>query len=98
MTNNQSLFRRPRKNLIFHVMALLYVASMGIFLPVIFAFDFNMLFHNFNVNFTNYTRIIVSIAKYLKTISLNRSKIVSFLTMSEHFTSVSDEYNKPLFN
>ena len=98
MTNNQSLFQRPRKNRTFHVMALLYVASMSIFLPVIFAFDFNILFHNFNVNFTNYTRIIVSIAKYLKTISLNRSKIVSFLTMSEHFTSVSDEYNKPLFN
>ena len=37
-------------------------------------------------------------AEYLTAISLNRSKIVSFLTMSEHFTSVSDEYNKPLFN
>ena len=99
MTNNQSLFQRPRKNRTFHVMALLYVASMGIFLPVIFAFDFNMLFYNLNINTTNVIReIILSTGKYLRTISLNRSKIVSFLTMSEHFTSVSDEYNKPLFN
>ena len=48
-------------------MALLYVASMGIFLPVIFAFDFNMLFHDFNVNFTNFQpnrKIIVLTAKY----------------------------------
>ena len=59
MTNNQSLFQRPRKNRTFHVMALLYVASMGIFLPVIFAFDLNMLFHSFNVNITNVIREII---------------------------------------